>query len=272
MLPEAATVEAEADDAEADDASAAVEAQARAKGWRPKDEYEKLPHADPKKWIDAAAFLKKGEEDGPILRAALRKMEAKADEQAKLLKDIVANQRATVAAAVKDAVDKLNAQKDEAIAEGDVGKVKAIDAKIEQTKADGKTATEATKEPEAGEALPEEFNVWAGKNPWFTNKKEPAMRALAIGFYDMLHQDPATSSLSDTEKLALVTKEVRARYPEKFARAKTNGTVEGATHTRRGEGEHSFADLPKEAQDICDRLVRQKVVKSREDYIKAYPW
>lgn len=263
-----ATIEKPDVDAGADDNSA-IEAEAREQGWRSKEEYQKLVDekgADPKKWIDAKAFLEKGANSGPILRDQNRKLTAEMKEMKALVRDVLANQKESNDRAVRDALAKLNSEKRAAVEEADPVKVAAIDTQIDKLK-------EGTKEkPVEKEApgLPEEFARWGNANPWF--KTDSTLRGLAIGHFDLLTaEDP---DMSDADKLKAVKAEVMRRYPERFSNpARRNAVaVEGSNGTQRnGNGKKTWADLPPDVKDIAERLVRQKVV-TKEQYLQNYQW
>ena len=53
-----------------------TEDRARAQGWRPKDEY----NGNPDRWVDAEAFVKRGEEELPVVRERNRHLESRVTE------------------------------------------------------------------------------------------------------------------------------------------------------------------------------------------------
>lgn len=249
------------------DDAAAAETEARAQGWRPKAEYEKLKGADPDKWVDAATFIELGEKRGPILRDQNRKLNSEMREMKALVRDVLANQKASNDRAVADALAKLQGEKRTAVEEADPNKVEAIDKQIDKLK-DG--AKERVETRTSTNELPPEFSAWERSNKWF--RDDPLLQRIAIAQYDVVSVDPDTADLSDAEKLKLVSAEVRKRYPEKFANPnrKNAAQVESGTNgSSRGNGKHSYGDLPQEAKDMCDRLVKSKVL-TRDEYVAKY--
>lgn len=243
-----------------------VEDRAREAGWRSKEEYSKLKGADPDKWVDAETFIKRGEESLPIIRAENRKLRDEMKEMKSLVRDVLKNQTEDRERAVKDALTKLKSEKRTAVEEADPAKVDAIDKQIDKLNEGAKPVVE-----KEAAGLPEEFSTWATANPWF--KKDPTLRGLAIGHFDLLTVDEP--DMSDAEKLKAVKAEVMRRYPEKFTNPKRKEApaVEGANGApRNGGGKRGYADLPQEAKDMADRLVRQKVLKNREEYLQSYQW
>lgn len=250
-----------------DDSTAAVEAEARTQGWRPKAEYEKLKGADPDKWVDAATFVERGEKNGPILRDQNRKLNNEMREMKALVRDVLANQKASNDRAVADALAKLQTEKRTAVEEADPAKVEAIDKQIDKLKDGAKPATEVK---ESKQELPPEFSAWERTNKWF--RDDPLLQRIAIAQFDVVSADPDTADLTDGEKLKLVSAEVRKRYPEKFANPnrKNAPLVEsGGNGSQRSNGKHGYGDLPQEAKDMCDRLVKSKVL-TRDEYVAKY--
>ena len=75
------------------------EAQARAMGWHPLDEFR----GDPSQWVDASEFIRRGENMLPVLRKnnrELRIKQARHDQEIDRLKNTVAEQTEAVKAAV----------------------------------------------------------------------------------------------------------------------------------------------------------------------------
>lgn len=253
-----------------------AEDRAREQGWKPQDEYSKLPNADPKKWVDAETFLKNGEAKLPIVNAENRKLRAEMKEMRDLVKDVLANQKSDKERIIAETTAKLKAERRAAIEEADTKKVEAIDEQIDKLKDAPKTEDKRAT-TDKWEPTPE-LKDWTKANAWFNKGSkhyDPTMAGLAIGYLDMLLADPETSDLDESDMLKRATAEIRKRFPEKFQNPnrKNAPAVEGGNGGGpRGAAKKSFADLPAEAQTICDRLVRQKVLKSRDEYIANYQW
>lgn len=262
------------------DAEPTAEERAYAMGWRPKDEY-----SGSAKWIDADAYLAKADAQLPMLRENNRKMQAelvslhrKLDDSTKLMRDLVEMQAKDRDRAVKSAVEQLKAQRRVAISEGNVEQAEAFDARIDEVREAGKDATKTANGHDKGREaalaeVPQVYKDWAAQNRWFLDPRNPEMRSLAEGTLNRINSDPDTQYLDDQEKLALVTAEVKKRFPERFGnkRRAEPPTVEGNGQVgRRSTTTKTFADLPAEVKDLADRLIRQGAVKSREDYAKSY--
>lgn len=256
-----------------------AEARARKMGWRPKEEYEKSGR-DPEKWVSAEEFVRRGENELPVLRERFRKLEKRAekqdkqlDEGNKLLRDLVTSQRAERDKAVKEALSKAQKDRREAIATGDVPEAERLSSVIEEHKDTLKAPVPAERQAstEGKVEIPEEVTDWVDANQWFT--KDKVLNAVAVAQYGELMAD---KNLTDTERLAKVKAEVVRRFPEKFGNARRTqpSAVESGTGGggRSRKSERGWNDLPRDAQDIAERLIRQGAVKDRASYLKDYTW
>lgn len=259
------------------DAPADAEKQARRLGWHPKDEYEKSGR-DPSKWVSAEDFIRRSETEVPILRENNRKLdrkvtnlEKKLDEGNKLLRDLVASQKVERDKAVTKAIADLKAQRAEAASNGDTARVEAISDEIEGQKAElaKPVAAERQSQDQDRPEVPQEVIEWAEANPWFND--DPVMNAAATAHFGLLMRD---KTLSDTQRLAKVKTEIVKRFPDKFTNPNRSrpAAVESGNGGGRRSSVKSWNDLPREAQDMADRLIRQGAVKDRNAYIKDYPW
>lgn len=236
------------------------------RGWMPKKYFK----GDPDNWVGPEEYLEKAENEMPLLKATLRKIERENKELKGLMKRVVESTSAQAERAVKEAISQLEAKRDEAIQNADTEGVKRIDRQIKEVEQsapkknghDTDAAQQQQPDPEAVE--------WMNKNPWF--KSDAKMRAYSYGVWEEIEMDPENSEKSTSEKLRLVTKEVKSRFPEKFSnpRRREPSAVEGGTGAVKLKGK-SYDDLPAEAKAICDDLVRQKIL-SKADYVKNYQW
>lgn len=245
---------------------AATLSAASARGWVPKKHFK----GDPEKWIDADKFLERAENELPLVKARNKKLEKQVSDLTALVGRVVKSNKEQQDRAVQQALAELEAKKETAIKEGDVDEVRKIDKKIDKAKAEAKEDEPA---PDSGKAaIPEEFTEWVGKNKWF--KESPRMRKYAEGVWDELKGDEDFSELPLEDQLKRITKEVKAQFPDKFqSKPKEPSAVEGGSGTLGGGGgKKGYADLPPEAKAICDDLIRSKVIKNRDEYLKDYRW
>jgi hypothetical protein len=201
-----------------------MEAAARADGWLPKEEYK----GDPEKWVDQKTWVEKG----PLLKR-ISSQSTHIKELKRTVDAMARHLEASVQAGVKQELAKLNEAKREAVKEGDVEKVEAIDKKIDQAK-----ATKADI-PTAKEVAPE-IETWITANPWY--KDDPEMHDFARAFNDTYFKRHPNGDLGDS--LKATTAAVKKAFPEKFADAKKDppakhnaSAVEGSTSPSRPGGQ-----------------------------------
>jgi hypothetical protein len=259
------------DNVQNDSVTQASEIEARKFGWSPLEEFK----GEESQWRTADEFLQRGKEINGFLRKDLQKIQDKND----LLETELRSVRETVGEfkkfheqteerSYKKALADLQAQKKEAITDGDGSAVVEIENAIDKLKEE-RTPVQA--KPEVNpqdEIYRKQFVSWQGQNEWF--QKDKSLRAAANGFADEVKLE--SPGLIGTDFLEAVGNKVREAFPERFeqnAREKPSA-VEGNTGTPRGNGnKKSFADLPPEAKAACDKFVKEGLV-TREQYINDY--
>jgi len=236
------------------------EAAARADGWLPKEEYK----GDPEKWVDPKTWVEKG----PLLKR-ISSQSTHIKELKRTVDAMARHLEASVQAGVKQELAKLNAAKKEAVKEGDVEKVEAIDRQIDQAK-----ATKADI-PTAKEVAPE-IETWVGQNPWY--KDDPEMHDFARAFNDTYFKRHPNGDLSDS--LKATTDAVKKAFPEKFAvtkkedpPAKPNASaVEGSTHPSRAGGpKYSVSRLTADQRLACDQYMKAHTFDKLAEAAKMTP-
>lgn len=238
------------------------EAEARELGWRPKDEFT----GDESRWTDAETFVRKGETMLPLIKkenahlkrelADLKKTVARASEHFSKAEE----------RAYSRAIADLEARHEQAVEVGDVAAAKAVAKEMRELGNDAKEqAGAAVPEAEVTEALIE----WRAANPWYD------AGGIKKDYADLMAEKhkAKTASLPPAEFFQLIADEVAKKFPDiKEARKKPPSPVEGGGMNRPRTGQRSFSDLPAQAQQMCDKWVRQGIIKSREDYVKSYQW
>lgn len=249
-----------------------IEARARAQGWVPREEFR----GPPENWRDAGEFVRRGEEELPIVRERLRDATRKiADMQSTFDRRI-----ATIEKMSRTAIDRhriateaaYEAALREAAANGDVtrfdqlsqDKRAALDAHDRQV--------EAVSTPPPGQAQPipaPEVQAWVQHNPWFENDME--MRLVAVAHSQALEKQYPAMSLD--ENLRHVGAYMRKRYADKFgpATAPRPATVEGGQRfANTGQRTRGVNELPSEVRKIGDRFVSQGIYKDIKEYAQDY--
>jgi len=271
-------VEVEKPEAEAEKPEAAdTESRARKYGWHPKDEYE-ASGRDPAKWVDANEFIRRGEEELPVLRERNRTLERKytglekkLEEGHGLLRDLVKNQNERERKAVEKALKEAEGKRREAISVGDVAATESLSEEIEEYRdtLKAKPPVETRQNRDQGNAdIPQEVIEWAEANPWFNENKK--MNAIAVAEYGDLVGD---KSLTETQRLAKVKAEVVKRFPEHFSngrRTQPAAVESGNGAARSGKGLKGWNDIPPDDRAIAERLIKSGAVKDRAAYAKDY--
>lgn len=258
----AAKVVEEAEDDGADEADPVVadkppkaETDARAKGWKPKDEWE----GDPEDWVNAKQFLKKGEEieERQNLKKSLKQLSAENKELAAIV-------RASLTAQNQEKVAAKLAQRDAAIEVGDKAQVYKIEQELSQT-----NTAPAPAPAEVQEFISENREWWG---------VDPQMMDVAIRHYGRLEaEDPSALK----ENLKKTQDYMRRRFPSMFPQDRKDA-VEAAVEmqqTRRlsqvaisapgGPKKSGWSDLPPEAKRVGEKFVRDGVM-TREQYIESF--
>lgn len=233
------------------------EAEAREMGWVGQEEWE----GPEDKWIDARAFVEKGESVLPILRAnnkRLKKDLLTRDKEISTLKEsmeaankaikaLQKNHDAATAAAVEQAKKDLRAQLKEAREVGDVEVEEDIREKLAELKQPAKVEEEPKKD-NAG--LHPDFIAWRDAHPWFTDQSTPEARKKIRDFIrigeDLRDEGDTTVGKVFMDKCLKILED-RANPSKKSASKVESGNAGG----RSAGGGRGFDSLPKEAKDAC---------------------
>lgn len=281
---------------------AEVEAQARADGWVPKDQWR----GRPEDWIDAPTFVERGREILPIVNSRLRRAE---DEAAQLRQQNTS--QASELAALKEQVAALEETSAEIVAQRVAAEkarlareIKAareaedVDREIAATTALTKlevAPTEPAKKPngEATRTQPpqadaqnaEALRKWQDKYPSING--DPVKQAAAAHFAMKLAREGALNGLSIEARGDRIAQEVNT-YFKQFERAPAGGRVSesgngNVSHSNGaaggGPGRRTYNDLPADARAACDKQAKRIVKtgtrfdteqKFRDHYVKTY--
>lgn len=235
------------------------EAEARADGWQPKEEF-KGPEG---RWVDAKTFVENGERILPIVNAKLRKALAGIDELREGNRQFREFHEQTVAAAKRE--------RDKAIADLEAARTRAV------TEGNGEDFAKADRELTRLREAPAErprgpspdMQAWLNENAWYTT--DPELAAVADGLSDVVKRDnPHLTGRAFMEK---VTEKTRAMVPHKFSNERrSTSTTEGNRPPPPPKREKGYDDLPPEAKAACEKFVRQFPGYTREQYLADYVW
>lgn len=255
------------DDTQASEAAAAVESEAAKMGWTPLAQFK----GDPDKWRPADEFVERGKNMLPLLRAQVKKDNRRiADLEATVQKFAEFTSKAEKRGYDKALTD-LKAQRAEAVANGDGEAFTRVDEQLEDLKAEIAEKTKAA--PKADEAEDPVFEDWKTRNKWVDDPKMGAYGDVAAQY---LRKTGETAT--GAEFLELVAKEVKAKFPDKFEnpRRAAAPSVEGGTPAARKSNGKSFADMPAEARQACERMAARgfsdpkKAAAFKTQYVAQY--
>lgn len=279
----------------------ALERQARAQGWRPKDEFKADGNNE---WVDAATFLERGAKFKKNMQRQIDQLTAARAKDAKTLEQFKKFHEEAMAAKERDlenAIRKARLDRQEAIRNGEDEEALALDDRIdtlkeEKAKLKAAPAKDDDDEPEAKlpheieeenrrkaravaegkEPLPPAMQEWLDDgNTWFRDNARMRGYALAIG--DELRA--AGDKSMDREFLDKVTAQMHEDFPEFFKKKPPGNPLRqraGAVESggARGNGEapgRTIRDLPKEDRDLMRKFVKEGLM-TEEAFLKNYRW
>jgi len=250
-----------------------TEQEARNLGWVPQEEFR----GDPGKWVDAETFVERGHTIMPILKSNNKKLEEQLRSQAAELERMKglfnASQESIQALqevhaestkkAVERARKELLAELKEARDEGDIEREHEINEELDELKQKAKDAAAAPKKADAPATPPQQqvhpdFAPWVEANPWFGVDQRKTLRAMGIA--QQLRADPDLDHLQGKP------------FFDKILEVMNEGTTDNRTSKvgesrpsggGSGGGKKSFADLPAEAKEACDRQAKRLVGEGR---------
>ncbi len=244
-----------------------IETLAMESGWSPKADWR---GDGGEEWIDAPEFVRQG-------TTRLKKTLAKQDKQLvgmKTLEDTLGEVKEHMIGVDKRAYDKavkdLKVKQREAVEEGDTEKYDDVQSDIDDL--DKEAVSSQTKANNNVPVRDPDFDAWIVDNKWYntdvflTSKADAEIGPTVRRMYPDLIGRP----LYD-----MIAEQVRGAYPEKFGKSSRTrpSSVEGAGAggAPQGSGKKSYADLPQDAKEACDRFVEVGVM-TKEAYLSTYDW
>lgn len=277
-----------------------VVARAKEMGWSPKEEWR----GNPEQWIDADAFVERGETLMPLLKANNRKLTSELQATRAQLSEA---QR--IIAANTEAIEELKkfntsslrqqatAQKKElAKAIAEARRENNVEEELELTERLNETTRvlketedqpvvkkpKVTGQPPSGSEEPNpaehpEFKAFVEENPWFNRDRRKT--SLALGIAEELRADPKWKNVYGKAFFDEVVRELNetlgnGQQPpvSRVEGGAGNGTGAGGNGATRGKG---YSSLPADAKAACDkqasRLVGEgRAYKTIDEWRKAY--
>ena len=307
MIDEEEVRDRENDDGGAGDDGAAseVEKTARRLGWRPESEWDDTRGTRrPPKFLTADEYIAKVENDVPVLRERLRHQDqqigvldtkvtdlsGKLGESTALIKTLVEQNKSVGKRAYEKAKRELAAEKLAAVSAADTDAYAGVvqreqeldkefeDVEVVATRTETKPAVVA--QPTATTEPDPITKAWLAENTWFT--KDPVLNAFARSENDAVWAKAKEDgeSLGKLDALIETKRRVVEKFPERFGinpRRNSKGSVNeprGGQEKPKKPGQHTFDDLPEDAQQTYERLKVQFADRgekyTKEEYVADY--
>lgn len=233
------------------------EAEARAHGWKPQDEFQ----GDPAKWTDAETFVKRADEIMPLMREQNKDLRRKLSDMERTIKKLAKSEQA----AHRDRLEALQAKRLEAFEAGDREAFVAADKKADELRKDMGESSPALN----GEDPAEELDTFREANPWFdkanlasASETEIEARLFADRTADKWIRQGLPNEIPPSEFYKRLADEVNARFPNlkvRQLRPKPASDVAPTTRSVPRSGAKTGASLPPEAKETAERYVRLKL-------------
>ena len=270
-----------------------IETQALSMGWIPPEDWK----GSEEKFIDAETFVKRGKEFIPFLQASNRKLterlnateaelqttkqlltsSAEAIEELKNFRTALAKEK------VVEKKEQIKTALKEARKEGDVDAEIELRDQLEETNAALK-AVETPPPEKKVEKPPEltpEGKAWLKENDsWFG--KDLVKTGLAQGL--SLKWKNEGKVVGTKEYFDYIDTEMGKIFDPNAGRRERTAKVEGGSagdSSRESGGSRSFADLPQDAKEACNRMAEKLVGKGKayatkaewqKAYVETYDW
>jgi hypothetical protein len=257
-MSEAAAAENKTTDKGAESELGTVEERAQRMGWTEKTKFR----GDPERWVDAATFVKNGEESLPILRERLRTMEKTNLELGKSVQEFKKMSDTSYERAYAKAKKELETEVKRAAKAGDEVAAAAASTELADLEVD-KAKREAVKD----QSDPV-FDSWKSENAWYSDT-DLAIEAEGEAL-KLRKRGDKTDGVAFLEK---VKEAVKARFPEKFGnprRAAGSGVERSSGGGEDGGSKKGWDKLPADAKEAGERYVKQKLYPSKQAYADAY--
>lgn len=254
-----------------------TESRARAMGWVPKEDFR----GPEDKWRDADEFVKRGEEELPILRERNRdltrrfsEMEAKLGNVEKSYRDNLANvERMSVIALQRQReqlIDQYNSAMRSAVEIGDVSRYDQLNRDRDQAiyQFDNRVWQQVQPQQQIAPEHQSAVETWKAQNPWFSADPVLNMQAQA----EHMRISDEMPGLSLAENLERTKQAIMNRFPAKFGiTQQPQSNVEGGTRVPSSRPrQKSASDLPADVRRIADGFVKQGLFKDANEYAREY--
>lgn len=217
------------------------EAEASKMGWVPQEKFR----GDPERWVDAASFVKRGEEVLPIVKAQLRETRAELDEVKKAATEWQRMQEQDYARREvewKAQLEQARQDRKDAVAQGDGEKFEAAETAVRELE----TAKPKDPKADAPKGPDPEFKAWLDENPWYASDRKLRLKADLIGA-DLVQDGLRGRALYDAVKAKLDESEQASTGTTR------SGPQRGGRTAASTKGARTYENLKPEFRAECDR-------------------
>ena len=249
---------------------ASIEDRAKRMGWVSEENFK----GDKERWIGAEKFVERGENELPIMRERMRKMDGTIvglNSTISGMKDTFGKFQEHQVGVSKRAYDKamkdITKRQREAVEKGDTGSFDDAEKEKEDLVLEVSDAP-AGNAPAGNQVAADEFNQWVAGNEWF-NEPDLQKYASTMSVYIQDQTGLAGVKLYDEVK-----KEVELRFPDRFKNKRRSEptAVVGDGEAPVKPGKQTFSNLPKDAQESCNQFIKEIPGYTKEQYLKDYQW
>lgn len=236
------------------------EKQARASGWRPKEEFE----GDPGKWVDAGEFNRRGE-----FYEAIKAANTRAKMAEERLTALEQHHKKVAQVEYEKAINTLREERRKAARENDLEGVIAADERLTELEKEA-----ATNIPQESSGRNSELEAFARDNEWYGHDSDMTVYANGIGA--MLERDHP--NMSTTELLRQVKEKTEKFFNLRPSKPTASAVASTRTSVRTGspavKKRITYKDLPDEAKDVYNKLVKSprnpRGIMESEQYLREY--
>lgn len=259
------------------------ESRAKMMGWKPEDQWL----GDRSGWVDAKTYVTNAEKRLDINNSQLRKyeqkfmeLEARDRQREEEFRRLMETNRRFEERAVERAKQELRAKQDEAVANGDLERVRRLRDEEDKLSRESQAAQQQTYAEDY--SWQRQFGEWKTKNDWY--QKDQAMTKYADTLSDAIvlksQNLPPAQRMSREQILNYVETEVKSVFEHKFRNPNRDmATTVNSTGYRTGSsgnGQKGYSSLPAHAKQACDYLISKGAMRGktqqecREEYAKEY--
>ena len=211
----------------------------------------------------AREYILNGQDIQKTMRTHMKTLKQNAEEIQKGAAALALHTQKSAATRVK-AVEKelaeLKAERREAITDGDLDKVDALDETIDQKKEDVRVV--------ADEPVPEAYASWIEKNEWYTTDDE------LHEYADAQAKLPKYDGMSQKRILVGIEKSVKKNFPDKFetkqkSSSSPRNTVEDGGHTTsKSSKKLKKSDLDEYEVEAMKAAIQHRVFKNEAAWLE----